>query len=179
MKSFIIKTVGTVGVSLVFKETYIDSYLSYMRLDFVDKRGRYCIFDVFYNETDFFTEDLVLIGEGKELSLSEKLKTRIKVVGSLEDYKSLNYISPTKKDLDKFLSDKMDVVVDEISKIRVSNFSIRKVEFFSNPTLMIFVHFNYKYRRQKPIKVFIGEDLQYKSEIDTSLLLKKIKEVLY
>lgn len=179
MKNFILKTIGMVGVSLVFKETYIDSYLSYMRIDFVDKYGKFCIFDVFYNDTQFFTEDLLLLGTGKEKSLSDLLRSRIKVIGSLEDYKVFYKKIPSKEDLDKLFCTSMETLVSEIMSINIKWFSLRKVDFYSDPALMLFIHFNYKGKRQKPIKIFIGEKISYSSDLDVSLLIEKIEEVLY
>jgi len=178
MRDFIIKTIGMIGVSFIVKEIYIDSFLSYLRLDFVNKYGKYCIFDVFYNETDFFSETLVLIGKGREVSLSDSLRTRIKVIGDFKDYKNYKYSVPTKESLDKIFSDKMEELTCELCSIKVENFSIRNVEFYSSPTLMLFIHFNYKGRRQRPMKIFIGEEISYKSDLDLELLINNIKEVL-
>lgn len=178
MRRFIIKTIGMVGISFIVKEIYLDSFLSYLRLDFVDKQGRYCIFDVFHNETDFFAESLTLIGEGKDVSLSDSLRSRIRVIGDFKAYKEYNYPIPSEEDLDRMFSDKIKGLTDSIFFISLQNFSIRNVEFYSSPSLMLFIHFNYKGKRQKPIKIFIGEEIHYKSEIDARLLISKIKEVL-
>lgn len=178
MKELIIKTLSRVGVSLIVKEIYIDSYLRYMRIDFMDKYNRYCIFDILYNETDFFTENLTLIGEGKEINLTDLIRKRVRVVGNFNDYKNYNYSVPSLDELNSYLESGINRIVDKLMDIKVKDFYIRKVDFYTTPSLMIFIHFNYRGKRQKVMKIFLGEKINYNSDLDVTCLVNKIKEVL-
>lgn len=181
MKNFIRNFLKSVGVQLILNELEVESYISYYRIDFKDRFGNYVIFDVFHNGTDVFVDNSIkLLGDGKDYSLSDSLRSRFTIVGGLKDYMANKYPVPSKKQLDEYFEEQMEFLVSELYELDIPDFSIRKVEFFSSPSLMVFIHLNYCKKRVKPMKIFIGEEIHYSLEsVDCELLVKKVKEVLY
>ena len=179
MNNFIRRVIKSMGVLTVLKEYKVESFLTYYRMDFRDKYDNYIVFDIFYNETDIFTTDLKYIGSGRDYSLSDGIRSRCKIIGSLTDYLAYRKELPSKEILDEHFKKHAHNLVENIVKIKVADFHIRRVDFYTSPTLMLFVHISYKTKRVPPIKIFIGEEITYSGGIDVDLLLSKIREVLY
>lgn len=179
MNKFIRRIIKSMGVLTILKECKVESFLTYYRMDFRDKYDNYIVFDIFYNETDVFTTDLKYIGSGRDYSLSDGIRSRCKIIGSLTDYLAYKRELPTKEMLDEYFKESMDLIVNCISQISVPDFHIRRVDFYTSPTLMLFVHISYKTKRVSPIKIFVGEEITYSGGVNVDLLLDKIKEVIY
>lgn len=178
MKTFIRRVLKSMGVLTVLKEHEVISYLTYYRMDFRDIYGNYITFDIFYNDTDLFSEDLLYIGMGNEYTLSDCIRSRCKVIGDLKDYLSMEKKIPTSEELDEFFVNSISTLTDRISSIKVKNVIVRKVTFYTTPTLMVFIHLNYKLKRVPPIKIFIGQDHNYKFNTEVDLFLEKLEEVI-
>lgn len=163
----------------VLREYEVKSYLTYYRMDFKDKFGNYIVFDIFYNDTDLFTEDLVYLGEGRDYSLSDSIRSRCKVVGNLKDYLNYERVLPSVDELNEKFVEKMNSVVDSIYNINVRDIIVRKVEFYSSPCLMLFIHLNYKLRRIPAMKIFIGEKFDYQYNSSTDLFVEQVRRVLF
>lgn len=179
MFNLIIRTLKRVGIKLVLKEFHLDSYLNFYRLDFIDKYDNWCRLNVFYNDTHFFLNDVKLLGEGREEIYTDKIINNIEMMGKYEDFVSYEYKVPNKEELDEFLASCIASLSDDIYSISAPNFKIKEVKVFASPTLMVFIYFTYKGKRFEPIRIFIGEEISYKNNLDgIDLLLEQIKEVL-
>lgn len=179
MFNLIIRTLKRVGIKLVLKEFHLDSYLNFYRLDFIDKYDNWCRLNVFYNDTHFFLNDVKLLGEGREEIYTDKIINNIEMMGKYEDFVSYEYKVPNKEELDEFLASCIASLSDDLYSISAPNFKIKEVKVFASPTLMVFIYFTYKGKRFEPIRIFIGEEISYKNNLDgIDLLLEQIKEVL-
>lgn len=178
MKSFIRNVLKSMKILTVLREYEVKSYLTYYRMDFKDKFGNYIVFDIFFNDTDLFSEDLVYIGEGRDYSLSDRIRSRCKVVGNLKDYLNYERVLPSVDELNEQFIEKMDSIVQSIYDINVQDIIVRKVEFYSSPCLMLFIHLNYRLRRIPTIKIFIGENFEYSFNSSTDLFVEKVRRVL-
>lgn len=179
MKTFIRRVLKSMNILTVLKEYEVKSYLTYYRMDFRDSYNNYIIFDIFYNETDLFSEDLKYLGEGKDYSLSDIIRSRCKVVGDLKSYLNYQKPLPSEKDLAEFFEQSMNKLVEEISSIKVQDVIVRKVSFYTFPTLMVFIHLNYKLVRIPVIKLFIGEKTNYTYNSSVDSFLEKVRRILY
>lgn len=192
MKYFMMRALKALGISCVLRTTEVESYLNYYRMDYVDKYDNYSVFEIFYNDTDVFTKDLKYIGseesnylifndpseEQRFYSISESLRSCCRVIGTFEDYKALKKPLPTQEDLDKYFEERLFNISEEIRALQFSDFSIRRVDVYAKPTLMIFIHLNNKGKRIKPIKIFIGEKITYSGDVDVSKVIRKVEKIL-
>lgn len=179
MFNLIIRTLRRVGIKLVLKELHLESYLNFYRVDFIDKYDNWCRLSIFYNDTHFFVNDVKLIGEGREEIYTDKIINSIELMGKYEDFLKRKDSVPSKEELDKFLASSIENLSDSLYSVTAPNFKIKEVKVFTVPTLMVFVHFTYKGKRFEPIRIFIGEDISYKNDLDgIDLLLEQVKEVL-
>lgn len=179
MFNLIIRTLKRVGIKLVLKELHLESYLNFYRVDFIDKYDNWCRLSIFYNDTHFFVNDIKLIGEGREEIYTDKIVNSIELMGKYDDFMSSEYKAPSKEELDEFLASSIEVLADDLHSVSAPNFRIREVQVFASPTLMVFIHFTFKGRRVEPIRIFIGEEISYKNDLDgIDLLLDQIREVL-
>lgn len=179
MKTFIRRVLKSMNILTVLKEYEVKSYLTYYRMDFRDSYNNYIVFDIFFNETDLFSEDLKYIGEGKDYSLSDIIRSRCKVVGDLKAYLNYQKALPSVENLNKFFEDGINNLVEQISNIKVQDIIVRKVSFYTFPTLMIFIHLNYKLVRIPVIKIFIGEEFNYDYNPSVNLFLEQVRGFLY
>lgn len=167
MRRFILNILGSLKIKLVVKKVEVHSYLSYLRIDFIDKFENFIVFEIFYNETDFFSKTLKLIGDNKSnpYGLSDSIRSCCKLIGTNKDYLNLNKPVPTKEDLDEFFKSHMENLVDRIITIPSDRFiKIKTVDFYLRPTLILIVQFNLRGKRVKPVKIFLGEKIQYDLE---------------
>lgn len=180
MFSLIIRTLKRVGIKLVLKELSIDSYLNFYRIDFIDKYNNWCRLEVFYNDTDFFLDEIKLIGEGRKEIYTDRIINNIKLMGSYEDFLSHKHKSPSKEELDEYLEASLNRLSDSLYDISVPGFSVKEVKLFTHPSMMVFIYFTHNKKRFPPIKIFIGDDINYNYELENIDLFKdKIKEVLF
>lgn len=184
MFKLIVRTLKRVGIKMILKEIYIESYLNYYSLHFLDKYDNWCNLKIFYNETQFFVEDTKLIGDGRDLIYTDNINNSIKMMGSYNDYLTSELSEPSKEEIDLWLQESMDELSESLLSIDVpNNVSIKEVKVFSNPSLMIFIYFTFKGVRVEPIRFFVGEKINYKSKFikeDNSIneFIKSIEEVL-
>ena len=91
MRRFILNILGSLKIKLVVKKVEVHSYLSYLRIDFIDKFENFIVFEIFYNETDFFSKTLKLIGDNKSnpYGLSDSIRSCCKLIGTNKDYLNL------------------------------------------------------------------------------------------
>lgn len=180
MLDVIIRTLKRVKVKLVLKETHIDSYLKFYRIDFLDRFGNWCRLSIFYNETHFFIDDSVkLIGKGRDGIYTDKIINSIELKGTYEDFIKCDDKLFTQKELNEFFIEKLETLVSEIYEIKVDGFSIKEVKFYCMPTLMVFVYFTFNGKRIEPLRIFIGEEITYKEDlVGLDLLIGKLKEIL-
>ncbi|MFQ9249424.1 MAG: hypothetical protein ACLR3R_19460 [Clostridium paraputrificum] len=179
MKTFIRRVLKSMNILTVLKEYEVKSYLTYYRMDFRDSYNNYIVFDIFFNETDLFSEELRYIGSGKDYSLSDVIRSRCKVIGNLKSYLNYKKALPSVEDLNKFFEDGMTGLVDKILDIKVQDIIVRKVSFYTFPTLMIFIHLNYKLVRIPVIKIFIGEEINMDYNPSVNLFIEQVRRVLY
>lgn len=179
MFDVIINALKRVRLKLVLKEIHIESYLNYYRLDFLDKYGNWCRLSIFYNDTHFFVDNVKLIGEGRPEIYTDSIINSIELKGTYEDFLKCKSPQFTKEELDKFFSDNLDRISQDIHSIQIPDFKIKEVRVYSMPTMMVFVYFTFKKVRFEPIRIFIGEEITYKGDlVGMDLLIKEIKEVL-
>ena len=188
MFKLIVRTLKRVGIKMILKEVYIESYLNYYSLHFLDKYDNWCNLQIFYNETQFFTGDVKLIGKGRKSIFTDSIINSIKMLGSYDDYLSSELNEPSKEDVDSWLEQSMTKLSENLMNIDVpNNISLKEVKVFSNPSLMIFIYFTFKGVRVEPIKFFVGERINYNSrfveyssegEENINKLIKSIEEVL-
>lgn len=164
MRSFILRILKSLKIKLVVKKVEVHSYLSYLRLDFIDRFDNYIVFEIFYNETDFFSDSLQLIGssESNPYGFSDSIRSCCKLIGDHNDYKKFKKSVPTKEDLDLFFKTHMENLVDNLIRIDFGeHVKVKTIDFYLRPTLILMVQFNVKGKRVKPLKVFIGEKITY------------------
>lgn len=184
MFKLIVRTLKRVGIKMILKEIYVESYLNYYSLHFLDKYDNWCNLKIFYNETQFFVGDTKLIGKGRDLIYTDNIISQIKIMGSYADYISSNLNEPNKQEVDSWLQESMDNLSESLLNVNVpNNISIKEVKVFSNPSLMIFIYFTFKGVRVEPIRFFIGEKINYKSrfikeDYHINMFIKSIEEVL-
>lgn len=179
MFNLIIRTLKRVGIRLVLKEVHIESYLNFYRVDFLDKFNNWCRLSIFYNDTDFFVDEVKLIGQGRDLIYTDKIINSIELKGTYEDFLLTDSKLFTKKELDKFFEDRMEILVQRIHDLKIDGILIKEVKFFTSPSFMVFVYFTHNKVRVKPLKFFIGEEINYSEKlVGIDLLIRKIKEIL-
>ena len=188
MFKLIVRTLKRVGIKMILKEIYIESYLNYYSLHFLDKYDNWCNLRIFYNETQFFVGEVNLIGKGRDLIFTDSIVNSIRLMGSYDDYLASDLNEPSKEEVDLWLQESMDNLSENLLSVDVpNNISLKEVKVFSNPSLMIFIYFTFKGVRVEPIKFFVGEKINYNSRfVDSSSidvesisrLIKSIEEVL-
>lgn len=188
MFKLIVRTLKRVGIKMILKEIYIESYLNYYSLHFLDKYDNWCNLRIFYNETQFFVGEVNLIGKGRDLIFTDSIVNSIRLMGSYDDYLASDLNEPSKEEVDLWLQESMDKLSENLLSVDVpNNISLKEVKVFSNPSLMIFIYFTFKGVRVEPIKFFVGEKINYNSRfVDSSSidvesiskLIKSIEEVL-
>lgn len=188
MFKLIVRTLKRVGIKMILKEIYIESYLNYYSLHFLDKYDNWCNLRIFYNETQFFVGEVNLIGKGRDLIFTDSIVNSIRLMGDYDDYLASDLNEPSKEEVDLWLQESMDKLSENLLSVDVpNNISLKEVKVFSNPSLMIFIYFTFKGVRVEPIKFFVGEKINYNSRfVDSSSidvesiskLIKSIEEVL-
>lgn len=183
MINFIERIIKSYGVKIFLESRTVESYLNYYRGIFVDRYGNYVICELFYNDTDLFTKSLKYlkcneVEKYKDYSLSDSIRSCCKVIGGFEEYKQFKKPLPTKEELDEYFRNALFDVAENIQSIRVPNFSIRSVNVYSNPTLMIIITLNEKGKRIKPLKIFIGEKITYSGTSNLDELIKRVEEII-
>lgn len=164
MRSFILRILKSLKVKLVVYKTEIHSFLTFLRLDFMDVHGKFYTFEIFYNETDFFSKELKLIGDSKSnpYGMSDSIRSCCTLIGSNVDYREFERPVPTKEDLDDFFETQMQQLVDDLIGLDYGEFiAVKTIDFYTRPTLILMVQFNVKGKRVKPLKIFIGEEITY------------------
>lgn len=179
MYGFIIKSLMRFGAVSIMTERVVESALNYIQVEFMDKSGKFFYLEVFYNETNVFSKDLVYIGEGKDYSLSDKLASCITPIGNINDFNKHVPKMFTKKELNEYLSEKIGDISSQLVGIKAGNYKIHGVTFYTNPTLMMFVYLTRKGRIIEPLRVLLGKRFTYDFDYgDHELLINRIKEVL-
>lgn len=162
MKNKILESLSIIKGKITIKSIHIESLMNYYRLFFMDLDSNYYCLEVFYNDTDVFGlkshRDNDLIGVVDDESFSSTVLDSIVKFDSYEECNKKSESVIHQFQIDKFLGDYSNALIDRILSLHVEGLTIKDVKIFMRPSLMISIFYELSGVPKGSLKFFIGEE---------------------